>query len=439
MNIVTRTPRSGATPLAAQPAPPSRLYSFTGWQASNPTAPPPGDRMDADYDNTNTALTQTLPKAATSLNTDGTLKAGSVGQSQMVSGLFDDIAQDIIAEVQPLVDQANGSAASALAASTPAQSSATAADRSNTAAAGAATTATAAADTATAAQSAAQGYAGTAQAAATNASNADNHATGEAALAQDYADVTQAWAEHMPDTIPPNILAVMGVTGSHWSSRWWANQAGINARGGGAYVGAAPPGDTLAPLWWDNASGQLFIQYSDGNSTQWVSANSVTADQLQAAIGSVNVANVLDYGAKGDGTTDDTAAIQAVLNAYAGKATVFIPWTPTSLQDQQADDTGQHHSLLLHGKLFALSGLVSGYIDIINVSNVSIEGYGSIDANGPAQTAVGGMAGMAVANSTNIRSVGHRNNERLPLEYERHPEQQCRVLWRYHHHQRRRG
>ena len=62
--------------------------------------------MDADYDNTNSVVSQTLSWAAVSLNTDGSLKAGSVGQSQLVSGLFDDIAQDIIDEVQPLVDQA---------------------------------------------------------------------------------------------------------------------------------------------------------------------------------------------------------------------------------------------------------------------------------------------------------------------------------------------
>jgi len=51
----------------------------------------------------------------------------------------------------------------------------------------------------------------------------------------------------------------------------------------GAYIGAAPPGNTLAPLWWDTNSGQLFIQYNDGSSTQWVSANSVDAAQLEGS------------------------------------------------------------------------------------------------------------------------------------------------------------
>ena len=211
---------------------------------------------------------------ATSLNTDGTLKAGSVGQSQMVSGLFDDIAQDIIDEVQPLVDQAQGYAASAAGSSTTAQAAATAADRSNTAAAGAASTATAAANTATAAQSTAQGYATTAQTAATNAHNSDNDAEGSAALAQDYADVTQAWAEHMPDTIPPNILAVMGVSGDHWSSRWWANQAARYAGLSSTVVTAdtPPPAPLPGQLWFDTVNAQLYVWYQDPNSAHWVIA-----------------------------------------------------------------------------------------------------------------------------------------------------------------------
>ena len=52
-----------------------------------------------------------------------------------------------------------------------------------------------------------------------------NHAKGSENVCVNYAVLTQAWAEHMPDIIPPNILAVMGVTGDHWSSRWWANRA----------------------------------------------------------------------------------------------------------------------------------------------------------------------------------------------------------------------
>ena len=49
--------------------------------------------------------------------------------------------------------------------------------------------------------------------------------TGDAAQAGLYANLAGAWAEHMPDTIPPDVLAVMAITGDHWSSRWWANQA----------------------------------------------------------------------------------------------------------------------------------------------------------------------------------------------------------------------
>jgi len=48
---------------------------------------------------------------------------------------------------------------------------------------------------------------------------------GATATSADYAQVSIAWAEYMPDTIPPNILAINAITGDHWSSRWWANRA----------------------------------------------------------------------------------------------------------------------------------------------------------------------------------------------------------------------
>lgn len=65
--------------------------------------------------------------------------------------------------------------------------------------------------------------------------------------ALDYAQVSMEWAEHMPDTIPPNILAVNGITGDHWSSRWWANRAGSFFGGATAWMYLGPFPSTNAP------------------------------------------------------------------------------------------------------------------------------------------------------------------------------------------------
>ena len=48
---------------------------------------------------------------------------------------------------------------------------------------------------------------------------------GATATSADYAQVSIDWAEFMPTTIPPNILAINAITGDHWSSRWWATKA----------------------------------------------------------------------------------------------------------------------------------------------------------------------------------------------------------------------
>jgi hypothetical protein len=67
-------------------------------------------------------------------------------------------------------------------------------------------------------------------------------ALGAGATAQDYAQVSIEWAEHMPDTIPPNVLAINAITGDHWSSRWWANHAAGIVAGAGGSVGSIPDG-----------------------------------------------------------------------------------------------------------------------------------------------------------------------------------------------------
>jgi hypothetical protein len=75
---------------------------------------------------------------------------------------------------------------------------------------------------------------------------------GATATASDYAQVSIEWAEHMPDIIPPNVLAVTGITGDHWSSRWWANRS-ANAFGmlawfyQGAWPDPGPPNTPFTP------------------------------------------------------------------------------------------------------------------------------------------------------------------------------------------------
>jgi hypothetical protein len=68
------------------------------------------------------------------------------------------------------------------------------------------------------------------------------------------------------------------------------------------YVGTPPTVSATAPanpqdndLWWDSASGILFIYYNDGSSSQWVAANSGSVDFLPA--GSTTQVQFNDAGA----------------------------------------------------------------------------------------------------------------------------------------------
>ena len=85
----------------------------------------------------------------------------------------------------------------------------------------------------------------------------------------------------------------------------------INASGGSSGVtvsDTAPESGTAGDLWWNSASGRLKIYYQDVDTTQWVDASPPLAP---------DTGSVKDYGAVGDGTTDDTTAIQAAFNSSA--------------------------------------------------------------------------------------------------------------------------
>jgi hypothetical protein len=81
----------------------------------------------------------------------------------------------------------------------------------------------------------------------------------------------------MPDTIPDNAVKIMDITGDHWSSRWWANQA-ANAFGmlTSLYLGAHPTPPTtnnnggpiqIGSIYYDTTTDQAYVW--DGS--QWQS------------------------------------------------------------------------------------------------------------------------------------------------------------------------
>jgi len=106
---------------------------------------------------------------------------------------------------------------------------------------------------------------------------------GAAAVAQDYAQVAIEWAEHLPDTIPPNILAINAITGDHWSSRWWANKAAEAFGGQMAYLylgpWPTPPVQTpnggalpVGSIYYDTTTKATYIW----NGNTWVPLNTPT-------------------------------------------------------------------------------------------------------------------------------------------------------------------
>jgi hypothetical protein len=97
-------------------------------------------------------------------------------------------------------------------------------------------------------------------------------ALGAAATAQDYSQVCIDWAEHMPDTVPLQTLAINAITGDHWSSRWWANRS-ANAFGMlawwymGAWPSPGPPTTPNTPTGQPIPPGAMYF-----NTTTWVAA-----------------------------------------------------------------------------------------------------------------------------------------------------------------------
>lgn len=129
-----------------------------------------------------------------------------------------------------------------------------------------------------------------------------------------------------------------------------------------------------------------------------------------------DVLNVRDYGAAGDGTTDDTAAIQAALDAAStrGISTVLFPSGVYKISATTADNNF-YTALTVHSgqrlvfDAATLQLTANGYdfyavLNIHNVNNVTVEGSLTIIGDRESHTATTGESGhgIRIVNSHNV-------------------------------------
>ena len=127
----------------------------------------------------------------------------------------------------------------------------------------------------------------------------------------------------------------------------------------------------------------LYKPTYNADGEQWGLLLNANGDVLDTVVGVATVVNVLAFGAKGDGATNDTAAIQNTLNTYAGKATVLVPDTGAPYMCGNLNmPTGT--DLLLFGTLKSIPNAPIHLINLI-ASHVTIRGHGTLDANGAGQ------------------------------------------------------
>ncbi len=268
----------------SQPA--RTIFSFGSWDQDHPGERPPGDRLDAQFQELIRGQRVLAERIDTLLRSDGLLRNGIVTRDTLASDIADDLARNFRRQVEPELVSASSASLVAEAASRAATVSREGAER---AAVSASSAASVVADARQAALHALLRLREEVEArliALQNASDVvDNYANDAsyfANLASKYCELAGEWAEHMPDTIPPNTLAVMNISGSHWSSRWWAMQS-ANAFGMlawwymGAFPSPGPPTTPLTPTGAPIPPGSMYFDTTLGvmmvwNGSTWVNA-----------------------------------------------------------------------------------------------------------------------------------------------------------------------
>ena len=129
--------------------------------------------------------------------------------------------------------------------------------------------------------------------------------------------------------------------------------------------------------------------------------------------------NVRDFGAKGDGVTDDTIAIQAGLDTAAGKGTLVIPASSACYVCAGLVIPSLTHLLIQPGATLCLraNANTSMFFLLGLTTSVIVELYGTLDGNYPNQTLSGsvlshgifsGMGSHALQVVSNIAIIGNK-------------------------------
>jgi len=265
------------------PADPHRNYSFTDHSTYQPSQPPPGDRIDAEFD----AIYAILADIAASLHL-ATQPRPRITIQDLDPGVLAALQDTLRQSLQPLISQIHAAGANTIAQADRARSDATRAQ----VAANQATT-----YLATTEELRDQIVTGNAEIGAwltetendtKDAANSANDAAESAILADRFADLAGAWAEYMEggNPIPSRFFANTEVTGDHWSSRWWANRAaGAFGQLSELYLGAHPTPPTTTSTGDPIPIGAIY--YNTTNNQTYVWNGTAWMPLTQPAIGSV--------------------------------------------------------------------------------------------------------------------------------------------------------
>jgi hypothetical protein len=282
--------------------------------------------LDASFDAQNHKINEIIDVLAKIVRSDGTLTPNVVHLDAFPAEIIDLIVQEVLAQLNPAVS-------SAVSAAAVAENAKIVAVQARNAVIAAQNRAIDAADRVSSAEDALSGRI-SASLARIEASSAEisaqatvfeetaNDRAGASALAQDWAMVSADWAEYMPWTIPPNTLAVMGISGEHWSSRWWANKA-ANAFGQMTelYLGAHadPPFTTstgepipYGAIYYDTDTHQMMVWTGSQWESMWAPARAVTASLFYLATAGQTVVDMKVADMNGNTYTLTAASPEAV-------------------------------------------------------------------------------------------------------------------------------